>query len=380
MTRLATLRATRTLLCASAVAAAALLTAACAPVSQAPTERKQRDAQLVFPAPPDEPRFVFERTITGSADVELDSEESILRRALTGQARTSEGLTKPYAVAVRRGRIYVSDSGDPFIKVFDVPQNKYYKIGTEDGPGQLLRPLGVDIDAAGTLYVADAGAKAIVVFNGDGKYSRTIGGPKFFDRLSSVTVDPDGTRLYVVDIGGVKSEQHRVRVFDAKDGSHLFDIGKRGGGPGEFNLPRKVTIGKEGRLYVVDGGNFRVQIFDRDGKYLQSFGSVGKQLGNFARPKEAAIDRDGNIYVVDAAFGNFQIFNPDGDLLMFIGERSEQNGPAKYMLPSGITIDEDGRIYFVDQWFRKVDVFRPYTLKADEGHLVHKPVAAKAAK
>ena len=70
-------------------------------------------------------------------------------------------------------------------------------------------------------------------------------------------------------------------------------IGKRGNGPGEFNLPRDLAIGKDGRLYVVDGGNFRVVVFDREGKYLFSFGSVGKQYGQFARPKEIAIDRDG---------------------------------------------------------------------------------------
>jgi len=38
-----------------------------------------------------------------------------------------------------------------------------------------------------------------------------------------------------------------------------------------------VALGKDGRIYVVDGGNFRIQIFDKDGKYLKSFGSVGKQ-------------------------------------------------------------------------------------------------------
>jgi len=76
-----------------------------------------------------------------------------------------------------------------------------------------------------------------------------------------------------------------------------------------------------------------------------------------------ATDKDGNVYVVDAAFGNFQIFNAEGELLMFVGERSEQEGPGKYMLPSGIAVDEDGRIYFVDQWFRKIDVFRPYASK-----------------
>lgn len=362
-----------TLLCATLSAA---LLAACAPV---PTEKAQKAAleSLVYPAPPDEPRFVFERTIRGSADVVPDQDESALRRALTGQVRTSEGLGKPYAVAAHRGRLFVSDSTDPFVKVFDAPKGKYYKIGDTEGAGQLMKPLGLDVDDAGNLFVADATAKAIVAFDAEGKFLRKIGGAKFFDRLSSVTVDPAGERLYVVDIGGVTSEQHRVRVFNARNGDHLYDIGKRGSGPGEFNLPRDVAIGKNGQLYVVDGGNFRVQVFDRKGKYLQSFGSIGRQVGNFARPKEIATDRDGNVYVADSAFGNFQIFSADGDLLMYVGERSETDGPGRYMLPAGITVDEDGRIYFVDQWFRKVDVFRPHALKADAGHFQIKPPAVQ---
>lgn len=376
--RLATFNSATTLLRACAAAMAAAVLSACAPVTQI-TEMKVAESRLVYPAPPDTPRFIYERTIRGSADVEPDEAEAALKRVLTGTNRTSDVLGKPYAVAVYRGRIFVSDTVERYIRVFDIPQGRYYTIGDQGGDGQLQKPLGLDIDAAGTLYVADATAKTIVVFDKDGKYLRTIGGPKFFDRLSSVTVDPNGERIYVVDIGGVASEHHRVRVFDARGGAHLYDIGKRGSGPGEFNLPRDVAIGRDGQLYVVDGGNFRVQIFDRNGKYLQSFGTIGKQLGNFARPKEVATDREGNVYVVDAAFGNFQIFNPDGELLMYIGERSETDGPGKYMLPSGIAVDEDGRIYFIDQWFRKIDIFRPYAMKPDDGYMVFKSELGKPA-
>jgi DNA-binding beta-propeller fold protein YncE len=354
------------------------LLSGCAPTAKV-AEHRADEAQLVYPAPPDEPRFVFERTISGSADIVDEEEASLLKRTLTGQSRTSEVLGKPYAVSVYKGKIFVSDSTDRFIKVFDVGGGAYYKIGDAEGDGQLNKPLGIDVDQQGKLYVADAGLKSIMVFDKDGKFLRKIAGPKFFDRLSSVSVDPAGDRLYVVDIGGVKSEQHRVRVFNAKDGSHLFDIGKRGSANGEFNLPRDTAIGKDGRIYVVDGGNFRVQVFDKDGKYLKSFGAVGKQLGNFARPKEVATDRDGNVYVVDAAFGNFQIFTPEGELLMFVGERSEKEGPGRYMLPSGIAVDEDGRIYFVDQWFRKIDIFRPFALKAADGFLVPRPKPPKTA-
>lgn len=324
--------------------------------------------ELAYPPPPEQPRFVYERSIYSSADVVPDEPGADLRRLVTGEKRGADGLSKPYAVAVFRGRIYVSDTVARYVRVFDVPAGKYGKIGDEDGPGGLIKPIGLDVDAAGNLYVADITQKAVLVYGPDGKFLRKIG-ERAFSRLSSVTVDAEGKRLYAVDIGGVQSDQHMVRVFDAVSGAHLMDIGKRGSGPGEFNLPRDLAIGRDGRLYVVDGGNFRVVVFDASGRYLQSFGSVGKQYGQFARPKEIAADREGNLYVVDTAFGNFQIFNPEGELLLFVGDRSERDGPGKYMLPSGIAVDEDGRVYMVDQWFRKIDIFRPAALKPQDGYL-----------
>jgi len=355
-------------------AALALLLQSCAQAPGASAPAAPRE--IVFPPPPDEARFVFERTIRSSADILPAEAGSELRKLVTGEQGGGEPLSKPYAVAVFRGRIYVSDTVARFVRVFDVPQGQQHKIGDEEGMGQLIKPIGLDVDAAGNLYVADISARAINVYGPDRRFLRRIGGEKWFSRLSSVTVDPAGTRVYAVDLGGVSSEQHQVRVFDAVTGAHLQDIGKRGSGPGEFNLPRDLAIGKDGRLYVVDGGNFRVVVFDREGRYLHSFGSVGKQYGQFARPKEVAVDREGNVYVVDTAFGNFQIFNPDGELLLFVGDRSERDAPAKYMLPSGIAVDEDGRVLVVDQWFRKIDIYRPASLNERSGFLA-RPVAAK---
>ncbi len=357
-----------------AAALVAILLAACA---QAPAPRREAPPQpIVFPAPPEQPRFVYERTIRSSADVVPDAPGAELRRFVTGEQASGEALSKPYAVAVFQGRIHVSDTVSRHVLVFDVPQGRHFRIGDEDGAGQLTKPIGLDVDAAGNLFVADIGAKAIMVYSPQGQFLRRIGGDKWFTRLASATVDPAGARVYAVDLGGVSSDQHLVRVFDARSGAHLMDIGRRGSGPGEFNLPRDLAIGKDGRLYVVDGGNFRIVVFDRDGKFLHSFGSIGKQYGQFARPKEIAIDRDGNVYVVDTAFGNFQIFNAEGDLLMYVGDRSERDAPAKYMLPSGIAVDEDGRVYMVDQWFRKIDVFRPAALPPGSGHLARRPSRA----
>jgi DNA-binding beta-propeller fold protein YncE len=360
---------------AFAIALQAALLAACA---APPLQQEAAPARtLVFPAPPDDPRFVYERTVRTSADLIAPEETSALRRLVTGEETRGEALSKPYAIAATRGRIYVSDTVSRYVRLFDVPRGQFHRIGEDDGPGQLTKPIGLDVDAAGNLYVADIGAQAIFVYGPDRQFLRRIGGAKWFSRLTSVTVDPAGTKLYAVDIGGVSSERHVVRVFDAKSGEHLMDIGKRGSGPGEFNLPRDLAIGLDGRLYVVDGGNFRIVVFDRDGKYLSSFGSIGKQYGQFARPKEVAVDREGNVYVVDSAFANFQVFNPDGELLLFVGERSERDGPARYMLPSGIAVDEDGRVYMVDQWFRKIEVYRPASLKAESGFVPMRSAQAR---
>lgn len=350
----------------------ALGLAACAEV----VPSKRRMPQLVYPQPPDEPRFYYDWPIYGSASVEPVTENQKLKTLLLGdQDRANEVFRKPYSIAVHRGRVFVTDTVARVVKVFDAPSGTFFKIGSdseEQAQARLTKPMGVDVDAAGNVYVVDATDKVVKVYTRDGKFLRQMLDGKEIDRPASVTVDKNGERMYVVDIGGPLSQNHRVRVYNAQTGAHLFDIGKRGEDPGEFNLPRDVAIGKNGELYVVDGGNFRIQVFDHDGKFLRTFGHLGKQLGNFARPKEIAIDPAGNVYVADAAFGNFQIFTPEGQLLMFIGQRSGEDGPGLFMLPSGIAVDEDGRVYVVDQWFKKVDIFRPASLHAGQGYLTRK--------
>ena len=355
------------------------LLASCAQLPPEVTKKEDKPL-LVYPLPPDEARFVYERTIYNNRDVDssIVEQDNSLSNILTGEYSSgpvSEALGKPYAVSVNRGRIFVSDPVSRAVKVFDVPQARYFKIGQEE-PGLLQQPIGIDTDAAGNLYVADSAIKAIMVYDRDGKFLRKLAGskigePALFSRLASVSVDRNGDKIYAVDIGGSRSavEAHRIRVFDARNGNHLFDIGKRGSGPGELNLPRDVAIGKDGEIFVVDGGNFRIQVFDSKGSFVRNFGKIGKQLGDLARPKEVAMDPAGNLYVVDTMHANFLIFNPLGELLLYIGGFSNYDGPARYKLPSGIAVDEDGRIYVVDQLFRKIDIFRPAAIGENEGFL-----------
>jgi DNA-binding beta-propeller fold protein YncE len=326
----------------------------------------------VFPPAPNEARFFYERSLLSSADVEIESGESQFQRMITGVSRSGIGMGKPFGVTVHKGRVFVSDTLKRLVFAFDIREAKFIEIGT-DGPGELVKPMGLDVDLNGNLFVCDASLKQVLVYDRDGNFKRRLGEPEMFDRPAGLTVNPNGSRLYVVDTGGVTSNRHRVLVFDAWTGSLLHTISKRGQAEGELNLPRDATIDNEGNLYVVDGGNFRVQVFTPEGEFVRSFGSIGRQSGQFSRPKGIGVDQQGNVYVVDTAFGNFQIFNSEGQLLMAVGSRNSSAGPARFMLPAGLAIDEDGRVYMVDQYFRKVDIFRPADISAEQGWLVHDP-------
>ena len=323
----------------------------------------------VYPPPPEKARFIYERTFRTSFDVKEQSAFEKFKTFATGSVGSGYGLAKPYGVAVYQGRIYVSDTVSRVVHMFDVP-GKNFKVIGQEGQGQLLKPIGLDVDRSnGTLYVADNTAKRVVVFDKDGKYLRAIGGAEYFRRPSGVAVSPDGAQLYVVDTGGVDSQEHHMYVFDAITGEHLKTVGDRGTENGQFNLPLQAATTPDGTVFVVDGGNFRVQSFFPDGTYKAAFGAIGRRSGQFSRPKGISSDKDGNIYVVDAAFGNFQIFNKQGQLLLFVGDRGYDGKPGEYMLPAGIDVDEDGRVYMVDQYFKKIDVFRPADLPEDQGWL-----------
>ena len=348
----------------------ALTVASCAApgTSVAPESESASQPELVFPPPPETARFYFERTILSSADVTVEDQQSKWRRVLTGEVDESTGFSKPFDVEACQGRVYVSDTVRRSVLMFNVPTGEFREIGLDE-PGALRKPLGMAVDSDCNLYVVDGTLRRVVVYDQDGSFLSAFGGTEMFERPSHVDVDAEGRYAYVVDTGGVSNELHRVRVFDIASGQHAFDIGERGSGPGQFNLARDIALGPDNRLYVVDGGNFRVQVFEVDGRFVDTFGSIGVYPGQFSRPKGVDTDPDGNVYVTDSAFGNFQIFNPEGQLLLFVGTRSTTPGAAKYMLPAGIAVDEDGRVYMVDQFFRKVDVFRPASIGPGEGYL-----------
>ncbi len=313
-------------------------------------------ARVYWPKPPAEPRLVHEITLYSVADLESKGALERLRRLGSGEGVRGGGMRKPYDVAARQGLVVVSDSVASRVYVFDMLRRRGFAIGWR-GRGRLLRPLGVAVDGRRNIYVADAGLGRVMVYSMLGHFSREIGRPADFDRLSDVAVSVDGSRIYALDRGGVASKRHRVLVFSAS-GEKLGQIGRRGIEPGQFNHPLQLALGPDGRLYVLDAGNFRVQVFSPAGEFIRAWGRPGRLLGNFARPRGIAVDGDNHVYVTDGAYQNFQIFDASGRLLLPVGGPAAEDGPGHYVLPAGIATDETGRVYVVDQFRAKLEVLR----------------------
>ena len=86
-----------------------------------------------------------------------------------------------------------------------------------------------------------------------------------------------------------------------------YKFGKQGGGDGEFNCPRCLSVNKSGHLMVCDSGNNRIQVFELNGKFVGKFGTCGSNLGEFKCPWSMAVLSNGRIVVTDLE-NHIQIF------------------------------------------------------------------------
>lgn len=313
--------------------------------------------QLVWPEPPNEPRFIYETQLRNHLDIRKETEEERLRKMLTGSTNSTEpAFRKPYALAARKGRVYIADSKNQAVVVFDIPRGRVFQIGVRN-PNRLIAPISLAIDAERRVYVLDASLKKVMVFDAPGLFLFSVGTPSDLTKPTGVAVSPDGKQIYVVDRGSVENDDHKVIAYNP-DGQELFRIGPRGSKAGQVNIPLGGVVTHEGHLLVLDSGNFRVQRFDQTGKFLSQFGTVGNGLGQLSRPRSITADADGNIYVSDASFNNVQIFTPAGDLLMWLGAPGISNLPGKFTLIGAIAVDETGRLYVADQYHTKIEVFK----------------------
>lgn len=296
---------------------------------------------LFWPPLPETPRIKYVRSIYSEDDI---GREYSFMEKLFGKGYI-DTIARPYGVFARHGKIYAADILMNRVLVFDLASKRLHMAGEE---GALRTPAGTAADAAGRLFVADAGGSKVAVYDHRGNYATAF--PLGNAKPVAIALDEARGRLYVADRSG-----HKVMALSV-DGEFLFEFGGRGASDGQFNMPLGITVDGNGKIYVLDSGNFRVQIFDADGRFLSGFGSVGDRAGYFSNPKGIALDSEGHIYVTDAAFSNFQIFDQQGNVFLYVGGLG--TAPGRMYLPAGISIDENDRIYIADQLNGRIEVFQ----------------------
>lgn len=311
---------------------------------------QQKKEHIVWPPPPWEPRIEFLYSITTPDDLRI--KKGFFRRLwefVAGEPR--EGVVKPFGVfADDGGRVYVTDTADQSVHVFDPKDSKYFVIEGISKKTALSSPIDVATDSEGNIYVSDSVMRRVYVFNEKGKFLMEIGSDNMMQRPTGIAVDKDSGTLYVVDTMASK-----ILVYSL-DGKYIKSIGEHGNGNGQFNRPTFIALGREGNLYITDTMNVRVQILDRNGKFIGKFGKRGTGTGDFANPRGIALDSEGHIYVTDTIFEAVQIFDKSGQLLLVFGGQGMKHG--EFALPGGISISRDDKIYVADSYNMRVQVFR----------------------
>jgi peptidylamidoglycolate lyase len=232
------------------------------------------------------------------------------------------------------------------------------------GANLFIMPHGLTVDKDNNVWVTDVGLHQIFKFNHDGKLLMKLGETKIpgndslhFNRPTDVAVASDGS-FYVTD--GYRNS--RVIKFSAS-GKYLFEWGKKGNKPGEFNIPHAIDLDAKGNVYVADRQNNRIQEFDAGGKFLKEW-----KEKSFANLYSLTIDkRNQHLLAIDYLIimdtiikgSNIMEFDTAGNLLSKFGRSGFYNGPlCRY---HDIAVDNEGNIYVGDILGNRVQKFRLIT-------------------
>jgi sugar lactone lactonase YvrE len=197
---------------------------------------------------------------------------------------------------------------------------------------------GIFISPNDNVWLVDSFGQYITEFTPDGQGLRTLGTPgqpspaflgKPFNIPTALAMSPNGD-IFVSDGYG----NHRVHKFNAK-GELLFSWGKEGKGPGEFVNVHNVAVDRQGRVYICDRENLRIQIFDDQGKFINEWTGL-------SHPMKVYI-YDNLAYVAEASLSlnaGFSIWTLDGKRLM---RHFTTDGSIKGA--HGICVDSTGSVY-----------------------------------
>ncbi len=261
-------------------------------------------------------------------------------------------------VAERCGQNTCAGSSLDPVMQFDLDGN----LLTSFGANEILWPHGIFVDREGNIWVADAAyigeptaqgrGHTIKKFSPEGDILMVLGeegvagtDEAHFDRPNDVLVAPDGS-IFVAD-GHNPTGNNRIMKF-APDGTFLMEWGRTGGDNGEFREPHALAMDSQGRLFVADRYNNRIQIFDQEGNHLANWTQFSRLSGLFIDENDVlyAADSESNtrrnpgwrrgIYIGDARTGWVTAFIPDPE------PDPDNSGTSA---AEGVAVDAYGNVY-----------------------------------
>jgi len=245
------------------------------------------------------------------------------------------------------------------------------------GRGVFVTPHGIHVDDDGNVWATDfagnaAGTKGHQVhkFSPDGDLLMSIGvaGRAGSERgqlnqPNDVIVGPDGS-VYVADghggqnmtsaeaieEGRAEGLTGRIVKFSA-NGDYMMEWGRIGTEHGEFRTPHALAFDAQGRLWVADRGNHRLEIFDQQGNYLESRYQYG-------RISDLFITEDEMVYAIDSESHEFRHINwmngvrigpLNRDWIVgFIPPWQSASRPQNGVAGEGVAVDADGNVYVAE--------------------------------
>jgi len=251
---------------------------------------------------------------------------------------------------------------------------------TSFGAGLIIWPHGMDVDSEGNVWVVDARAAnareleenpwaagkghTVMKFSPEGELLMTLGTggetgdpPTHFDAPNDVLIAPSGT-IYVGDTHGAQfqdaagpTSKSRISMF-APDGTFIKSFGEFGYEDGQFRSPHSLAMDSQGRLFVADRGNARIQIFSQDGKHLDTWYQFSRISGLFIDPNTDmlyAIDSESDDNYNPGWSKGLRVGNArTGEVLYFVPahESSRPSGMGGVgSMGEGVTVDRNGVVY-----------------------------------
>jgi tripartite motif-containing protein 71 len=258
------------------------------------------------------------------------------------------------------GRIYVTDTGNNRVCVFDSTGRFLFEFGTFGvakplpgakntwTPGKLNYPVGIDVDQDGVVYVASFRNDQIQVFDAEGKPLREF--PDAHTPTGKGSSGQDGQGIAVTDVavrdGKVyATDTFQIFVFDAS-GTLLKQFGKPGLGKTDLDHPNGVAVDEEGRIYVSDSNHARVTAFAKDLSLRWNLGSPPSASAavttTTAEPSPSVLSLPrgittldgGDVLVIDTFNFDLVRISPAGKVVGRYGERGVE--PGQFNFPNDV--------------------------------------------